>query len=168
MPGAFNPVHDGHWGMSSAVSRLTGLPVDFELSVTNVDKLPLAVEAVRERVCAFAWRAPVWLSRAPTFLEKSLLFPGTVFVLGVDTAERLVAPRYYGGSEDGVLIALEQIRQRGCRFLVAGRTDAAGSFQTLAGLNLPEACRDLFDEIPAREFSLNVSSSELRRRGSGC
>jgi hypothetical protein len=71
----------------------------FEISVTNVDKPPLAGETVRHRLAQFAWKSPVELTRAPTFVEKSRLFPGTTFVVGADTAERLFGAQYYGGDE---------------------------------------------------------------------
>jgi hypothetical protein len=114
MPGSFNPVHEGHQ------------PLAFEISVTNVDKPPLEGETVRRRLAQFAWRSPVELTRAPTFLEKTRLFPRTTFVIGADTAERLFAARYYGDDEDRMHGALEEIGTSGASFLVAVRIDAAG------------------------------------------
>ena len=72
----------------------------FELSVANVDKPALAPEEVRRRLAQFAWRAAVWLTRAPTYTEKAELFPGCVFVVGADTAARIVQPRFYQDSEE--------------------------------------------------------------------
>src|SRR5215831_14178359 len=95
-PGSFNPVHEGHVLLARVAEELRQQPLAFEISVANVDKPPLAGETVRHRVAQFAWKSPVELTRAPTFVEKSRLFPGTTFVIGADTAERLVAARYYG------------------------------------------------------------------------
>jgi hypothetical protein len=162
LPGAFNPVHDGHWGLAAAATRMTGLPVAFELSVTNVDKPPLTAAEVRRRLGQFAWRAAVWLTRAPTFAEKADLFPGAVFVLGADTAVRLVAARYYQDNVDRMTAALDRIRGRGCRFLVAGRADANGTFLKLADVPMPAAHRDLFGEIPEAEFAVALSSTAIR------
>src|SRR4051794_17844632 len=47
VPGAFNPVHAGHWGLAEVAARLTGTAAAFELSVTNVDKPPLGPDEVR-------------------------------------------------------------------------------------------------------------------------
>ncbi len=165
VPGAFNPIHAGHWGLAEVAGQLTGLTAAFELSVTNVDKPPLGPEEVRRRLAQFAWRAPVWLVRAPTFLEKARLFPGTTFVVGADTAERVLAPRYYRDSAVAMGRALDEIRGQGCRFLVAGRAGADGRFAELHHLDVPAAHRDLFIAVPAEAFRVDVSSTALRSGG---
>jgi hypothetical protein len=165
--GSFNPVHAGHWQLAKIAARRIGGGVAFELSVVNVDKPPLVAEEIRRRLAQFAWRADAWLTRAPTFAEKAELFPGTVFVLGADTALRLVHPRYYGGSEEAMKGALEGIRRRGCRFLVAGRADESGQFVELDRLAIPAEHRDLFAPIPASECRVDLSSTILRACGGG-
>ena len=139
-------------------------PLAFEISVINVDKPPLAGETVRHRITQFAWKSPVVLTRAPAFLDKARLFPGTTFVIGADTAKRLVAPRYYGDDEDRMHIALEEIANSGASFLVAVRIDAAGRVRTLNDIPVPWRYADLFTEIPEHRFRLDTSSSEIRAR----
>lgn len=165
LSGAFNPVHQGHWGMAAAGARRSKLPVAFELSILNVDKPPLTAEEIRRRVHQFAWRAPLWLTRAATFVEKAKLFPGVLFLIGADTAARIVACRYYQDDETKMSEALEQIRAQGCRFLVAGRAGPLEEFVALEELALPERFRDLFTGIPEQEFRLDISSTNLRQRG---
>jgi hypothetical protein len=164
LSGAFNPVHEGHWGMIDAAGKRTGRAVAVEISVTNVDKPLLTLEDVRRRVAQFAGRVPVWLTRAPTFVEKAVLFPGTVFVVGADTAERIVAPRYYGDSEARMCEALERIRGQGCHFLVAARADSAGKVVTLDKIPVPAGHRDLFEDLPVADFCVPVSSTAIRAR----
>ena len=163
-PGSFNPMHEGHVSLAQAAEELRQQPVAFELSVTNVDKPPLAGETVRQRLAQFAWRAPVELTRAPTFVEKARLFPGTTFVVGADTAERLFGSKYYGGDEDRMHMALEEIANSGSSFLVAVRLDAAGRVRALNDIPVPRRYADLFSEIPEHHFRVDTSSSEIRAR----
>lgn len=165
LSGAFNPLHAGHRGLLEAAATATGLPALFELPVVNADKGALDAAEVRRRLEQFKTAGAVVLSRAPLFSQKAALFPGSVFVVGYDTAVRLVAPRYYGDAA-GMQAALAAIRAAGCRFLVAGRV-GDGRFCTLADLALPPDCADLFSVLPERAFRCDISSTELRRRGEG-
>jgi hypothetical protein len=162
IPGAFNPLHEGHRALARAAQKEAGGSWAFELSVANVDKPPLTNEEIRRRLGQFTWHAPLWLTRAPTFTEKANLFPGVFFVVGVDTAARIVAPRYYGDSEAAMVRALDNIRARGCRFLVGGRVDTEGRFIQLSDLTLPPAYRDLFLALPEEMFRVDISSTQLR------
>jgi hypothetical protein len=161
LPGSFNPVHAGHWGLAAAAARQLGVEVDFELSIPNVDKPALAPGIALERAQQFRGRAHLWLTRAPTFEQKASLFPGTVFVVGADTAARIVAPRYYDGSVS-VKSSLGRIRECGCRFLVACRVNEQGRLTGLENLDMPAAFASMFQALPANEFRLDLSSTLMR------
>lgn len=162
LPGSFNPLHEGHRDLAVIAARRIGWPLAFELCVTNADKPPLTEAEVQRRLAQFAGLAPLWLTRAATFAEKGRLFPGTVFVIGADTAARVIQPRFYGDSETVMRSALAELRRLGCRFLVAGRLDAAGVFVEGNQLDLPVAFRDLFEVLPASQFRRDISSTRLR------
>src|SRR2546430_747105 len=140
--------------------------VAFELAVLNADKPPLRAAEVRHRLAQFAWRQTVELTRAATFREKAHLLPGVTFVVGADTAERIVQPRYYGDRTGDMLAALDEIARHGCRFLVAGRTDDQGRFVTLASIVLPARFAGPLEQNPKERFRRDVSSSGLRQRPS--
>jgi hypothetical protein len=163
-PGSFNPLHHGHVALARTVEEMRQAALAFEISVINVDKPPLEAPVVRQRVAQFAWSAPVELTRAPTFLEKSALFPRATFVIGVDTAERLVAPRYYGDDEDRMHGALEALGGAGNAFLVAVRVDGAARLRTLRDVAVPPRYAELFREIPEERFRSDTSSTEIRAR----
>ena len=162
LSGSFNPIHQGHEKLARVASQMLGTQVVFEMSVLNVDKAPLEESEVRRLLPQFEGRWHVVLTRARTFREKAALFPGCVFVIGWDTAVRLVHPRYYGGREAAMHAALAEIRAAGCRFLVAGRADG-DSFKTLADVPVPMEFADLLEEVPESRFRLDISSTALRQ-----
>jgi hypothetical protein len=164
LPGSFNPLHDGHERLAEVASQMLNAEVTFELSITNVDKPPLEEAEIRRRVAQFAGKGSVVVTHAPVYYEKARLFPGCAFVIGWDTAVRLVDPRYYGGSEAKMLMALEETRRLGCRFLVAGRVDN-GVFRTLDDVALPQEFREMFATIPESAFRYDISSTQLRKAG---
>jgi hypothetical protein len=163
LPGSFNPLHAGHLGLAAAAGQILKMIPHFELSVCNADKPPLSPDEVRRRLRQFAWRHPLWLTHAPTFAEKAQRFPGCVFVVGADTAERVVAPRFYAGGDAGLRQALDVVLSRGCRFLVAARRVEQGRLLTLGDVAVPAPFAGLFIEIPVAEFHMPISSTELRR-----
>ena len=163
LSGSFNPLHDGHCTLAKVVGERLGKEVFFELPLVNADKDPIHLPEARRRVLQFAGTAPVLLSRAPLFHQKAVLFPNSTFVLGVDTAARLISPRFHGGDEEKLHAALDDLRQRGSHFLVAGRSDKDEvGFVTLSDLAVPESYQDLFTELPKDAFHLDISSTALR------
>jgi hypothetical protein len=164
LPGSFNPVHAGHWELAAVAERLLGRAVVFELSVANVDKPVLNLAEIERRVAQFSGRADVWITRAPLFGHKAKLFPGATFVVGADTAVRLVSARYYGADPAQMHGALASLRSEGCRFLVAARCfDATQPLLTLADVPIPDEHRDLFTELPVAIFRCDLSSTQLRQ-----
>lgn len=163
LPGSFNPLHQGHVDLAAAAGAALAEPVTYELSVVNVDKPPLTVDEVQRRIRQFRGAGSVVLTGAETFYKKARLFPGCGFVVGWDTATRLVEPRYYDDSESAMLTALAEMWASGCRFAVAGRADDSGAFRTLADVNLPSGFHPLFLDIPESAFRADVSSTALRR-----
>ena len=120
LPGSFDPLHHGHAALARAAAAHLGVDGHCELSVTNADKPELPRDEVERRAAQFAGVGPVWVTRAATFEAKADLFPGAAFVLGWDTAVRVIDPKYYGG-EPGRDAALRKLVACGCRLVVGGR-----------------------------------------------
>ncbi|MFQ6025931.1 MAG: hypothetical protein ACE5Q6_00290 [Dehalococcoidia bacterium] len=161
LPGSFNPLHHGHEQLAAQAARVLGTEVAFELSVVNVDKPPLAESEILGRAAQFAGKRSVVLTRAETFRKKTEFFPGNQFVIGWDTAVRLIDPVYYGGEKEAMLTALAEMWAKGTRFLVAGR-EQEGTFHTLADVAVPAGFAPLFQALPESQFRADVSSTDLR------
>jgi Cytidylyltransferase-like len=162
LPGSFDPLHQGHRELRAVAEAWLGGAVYYEMTITNADKPPLAVPEIEQRCLQFD-EHPLWITQAPTFAKKAELLPGMVFIVGADTAERIVQPRFYGGRESAMLDALHQIRQSACRFLVAGRL-FQGRFLTTSRIEIPQGFEDLFESLPETQFRRDVSSTELRAK----
>lgn len=161
-PGSFAPLHEGHREIAALAEKRTGKPVVFEIAARNVDKPPLDYIELTNRVEQFDDPTRVWLTTTPTFVEKAKLFRLATFVVGIDTITRIADPRYYGDDAEKCRAAIKSIADAGCRFLVYGRVNPAGVFQTLRACDLPIELLAICEEIPETEFRRDVSSTELR------
>ena len=140
------------------------LDVAYELPIINADKPALTELQVRLRVLQFADWATVILTKTPTFSEKATILPQRTFIIGIDTASRIVEPRFYGGTEENLNKALSEFQEQDCHFLVAGRQDGS-DFITLSDVNIPDFAQDLFEQIPEQHFRSDLSSTQIRREG---
>ena len=161
LPGSFSPLHPGHEGLAQAAENELGVPVVFEISVVNVDKPPLEEAEINRRLMQFAGKFKVVLTRAETFQKKSRLFKNTKFVIGWDTAVRLIDPHYYGDDYRSMCAALAELCVNGSTFLVAGRVDSLG-FKSLEDVPVPDGFSFLFSSISESVFRLDMSSTQLR------
>jgi len=162
LPGSFNPLHDGHRQMAAVAAAKLGVPVDFELSIENVEKPPLDFQEMHDRASQFDPNVRVWFTRAPRMKQKAALFPGAYIVCGMDTLLRVADVRFAGGSDSQRDADVAEIASHGCRFLVFGRATAAG-FETLDDVTLPPALRAICIGVPEAEFRVDVSSTEVRQ-----
>lgn len=197
--GSFNPLHQGHTLLVAAAINLhtqtlqtedmkdmkeyeMGQPlVVFELSASNVDKPALNTSEVSRRIEQFKSsnlalqtagldNFAVAVTNEPLFTGKAKLFPKCIFVIGSDTLSRLLDPKYYDGSREGVIVALSAIHSLGCTFYVGGRKDANGLFvsaeELLGKAALPTAIYRMFVALSEKQFRVDISSTELRNRAS--
>jgi nicotinamide mononucleotide (NMN) deamidase PncC len=167
-PGAFHPLHAGHLEMAQVAQDRLQTPVEWEISIANVDKPPIDYREMELRSQQFAGdklaeKPRLWFTWAPTFAEKSELFPRSTFLVGADTISRIAEPRYYHDEARARDAAVAKIAGHGCRFLVFGRTTESG-FQTSADLDLPPSLAALCEDVPAAAFHHDISSTEIRRQ----
>jgi nicotinic acid mononucleotide adenylyltransferase len=161
-PGSFHPLHQGHRDLARVAGAMLGRPVAYELSVVNVDKPVLSRDDVERRLAQFCSTDRIWLTRAPTFVEKAAIFPGVTFVVGADTIRRIAEPRYYEADPLRRDAAVKRLVAAGCQFLVFGRV-CDGAFRTLETLPLPDALRAICIAVPESRFRYDISSTQLRQ-----
>lgn len=161
-PGSFDPLHEGHRLMARIAEEIAERPLEWEISVTNVDKPMLDSISIRDRAAQFAGQR-LWLTSAARFVDKLAIFPEGTFVMGADTYSRLANPKYYGGSTAAAAEAVEAIAMRARGLIVFGRT-RDGAFEDAAQLDAPHRLREVSYFVSQREFRLDISSTELRRQ----
>ena len=145
----------------------------------------------------------VAITTEPLFLGKTSLFKHSTFLIGSDTLVRMINPKYYGPPAPSPEVAagevttdeerrlyeqkvhatvsmLSILAERGCRFVVGGRTasvaaaagvDASSTFDTMpavlasAPVPLPaDLLGALFVGLSEEEFRVDLSSTEIRAR----
>jgi hypothetical protein len=159
--GSFHPLHRGHRELAEVAAERTGRPLTFELPLVNADKSAIEPVEARRRALQFAGVAPVLLTRTPLFADKVDLFPGSTFVIGADTAERIVALRFYDHDPAVLHEALAELQSAGADFLVAARHHH-GELLTLGDIAVPKGFGGLFEALPEDTFRRDLSSSSIR------
>lgn len=171
LPGSFNPIHAGHVAMVDAVEMHLKESVALNISADAPHKPPIPIPHLLQRVAqirAHTWaegRAPlpVLLTGGdPLFVDKAKARPGSTFVIGADTLDRMLDPKW-GPS---TLEVLEQLATYRAEFCVFGR-DSGGGYRhpsdILMKREVPEALWSMFVWLPG---SWDVSSTQIREQRS--
>ena len=162
IPGSFNPLHRGHIGILEYGLKAFGhFDVFFELSISNVDKPSLNRDELIDRVRQFRGLSGIIITRSTTFLQKSKLFPGCKFIVGIDTMERIWDEKYYQSKKD-LQDTISDFNELGVKFFVAGRSNESGDFKSLSNIEIDERFEKLVSEIPEKDFRVDISSKDLR------
>ncbi|MEO1979427.1 MAG: hypothetical protein ABGZ23_22790 [Fuerstiella sp.] len=160
--GSFNPLHHGHQRLQRVAVQELQMRVVFELSVTNADKQSLSESDLRTRLHQFDDH-DVAVTQCTLFAEKAKLFPNCWFVVGFDTAARILDPRFYQHDHTQLCDALQLLADSGNRFFVGGRLSTDGTqFCRVDELTIPQDFRHLFIGVSEDRFREDISSSDLR------
>eukprot|EP01129_Flabellula_baltica_P002663 TRINITY_DN1247_c0_g1_i3.p1 TRINITY_DN1247_c0_g1~~TRINITY_DN1247_c0_g1_i3.p1 ORF type:complete len:338 (+),score=47.38 TRINITY_DN1247_c0_g1_i3:367-1380(+) len=161
LSGSFNPFHYGHQNLLITSCAMLELPGIFEFSVTNADKKnKVTTDVALDRTSQFAGECAVIVSNLPTFQQKVQNFPNSVFVVGYDTAIRILDKKFYNNKEENIIEFLQEVDSQNCSFLIATRDNL--NLPNLSN-KIPGEYRHLFESLPESKFpDTPISSTSLR------
>ena len=158
LSGSFNPLHEGHIELLKASSKEFKKNPLYEISIKNVDKSEINFNDLINRINQFKSLGKLVVTNSAKFEEKSNIFKKSIFVIGYDTALRLVDDKYY---DDDFRKSLKIIEKNNCSFLVSGRF-INKKYKKPNNINFEEYDY-LFNILSEEKFRIDISSTELRR-----
>lgn len=166
MPGAYNPPHEGHFGMAEEVQYAFHKSVVFEVTAEPPHKDALTVQQLLQRAKLLQGRDRVFTQKEPFYIDKARAFPKMPLVLGADAMVRMLDPKWGLDIKE----MLGSFYEMGTKLFIVGR-EVNGVFTT---------CENILDDIKtnhpfnvwasARIIMLpikgewNVSSTEIRNK----
>lgn len=150
LPGAFNPPHDGHFWMSNKFKAVPSITID----PPHKPKIgPIEIMQRFKMLCGL----PLFVSKGDQlFTEKSARYPETGFVIGADTLERMLDPKW-GVSEKDMFKVFEENKTT---FAVVDR-DVNGVVKTAYDFDVP---RHIFLRFKCPDEYLYTSSTKIREQ----
>jgi nicotinic acid mononucleotide adenylyltransferase/nicotinamide mononucleotide (NMN) deamidase PncC len=167
-PSSCNPIHEGHLAIIRDAAQRLGCQVDVELCIRNADKPPLDYLTIEDRTHRFlglykteSTIGGFVLTNKPLFFDKAKLFPGATFIIGADTLDRILDPKYYVRREIDILRGLQGMYDLKNGFLVYPRKgyNPVQRCETSAQLDLVRRVTTFVDGFTPSD----LSSTEIRR-----
>ncbi len=161
MPASLNPIHDGHRTMAGGAEYLYNQATSYLIASDPVHKSKLTLQQMAFK--SGMLRAERWNDEArafeftrgdPLFIDKARARPSSTFVVGVDTAERLLDPKWGHDPVDLV----REFAELHIHFLVMGRV-WNGGWKTINDIRLPPGGHEIFKHLHGRT---DVSSAQIR------
>lgn len=139
-------------------------PTDIRNPDTSSSTAATASQGGKKNNLDYPYSNGILLSSTPRFIDKAKLFPSCTFLIGYDTAVRLIQNKYYNNSENIMIESLYELYLQGTRFLVAGRSDGSSFLTYDKDLRplVPSLLQGLFISISENDFRMDISSTEIR------
>jgi nicotinamide mononucleotide (NMN) deamidase PncC len=162
MPGAYNPPHEGHYGMADSYERQCGGHTVFTVTTNPPHKSKMTVQDCLKRAKLLGGKNRIFTMNDPYYIDKARLFPGTPILIGADAFLRMFDPKW-GQDLD---VVTNEFSKLGTHFYVCGR-EVDGKFMRLhdvlkaLSFDLQFRWSDLVSEIEGR---WDVSSTVIRNK----
>lgn len=166
MSGAFNPPHEGHFGVANAAMEQYNRRTVFEVTADPPHKEALTVQALLQRAKLLQGNDRLFTTKLPFYIDKARKYPGRPLIMGADAMVRLMDPKW--GIDFGEMMG--EFYNLGTKLYISGR-EIDGNFTT---------CENIIDDIQNRfafkdwasarivmkplEGEWNISSTELRKK----
>lgn len=118
MPGAYNPLHEGHLGTAQNVMDEYGRTVVYEVTAEPPHKEGLSVQLLLQRAKLLQGYDRLFTRKEPFYLDKARAFPGIPLVLGADAMVRMLDPKWGIDLKE----MFKEFRKLETKLLIAGRT----------------------------------------------
>jgi len=160
MAGAFNPPHEGHFGMAGNFEKEDGGKVVFSITADTPHKASLSIQEMLKRAKLLQGRYRLFSKGDPFYLDKARRYPGTPIIVGADAALRMLDPKWGIDIND----MLDEYDKLETVFLVANRM-VDGELKTVEDvrnkLPINGSQRYIFLGLKGQ---WNISSTELRNQ----
>ncbi len=162
LPASLNPIHDGHREMARTAESVV-IPCDgckYLISTVSPHKGEMTLQEMLSKAGMLraekTFRGFEFTKDEPLFLDKARKRPGSVFIIGTDTMERFLDPKW---GPDPVEL-LKELKELKTTFLVMGRV-MDGVFKTANDITVLDGYKDLFVPMEGR---VDISSTEIRQK----
>jgi nicotinic acid mononucleotide adenylyltransferase/nicotinamide mononucleotide (NMN) deamidase PncC len=115
MPGAFNPPHEGHFGLANAVKLQWRTDVIFEICATHPIKPTLTVQQMLQRAKLLRGHH-ILFTQDSLYIDKARAHPNMPLVVGADAMLRILDPQWGNPEEQ-----LKEFTKLGTEFWIASR-----------------------------------------------
>lgn len=165
-PGSFDPPHEGHFNLAQRAVECVGPAsgVVFAVTANPPHKMRAPLSALLERVALLRGHDRMFTEDDALFLDKAKRYPNHAFIVGADTFQRLLDPKW--GPE--IAPMAREFVKRGACFLVFGRLvdgvwttreDVLREVARVVDINTRADLNQISAPIEGR---WDISSSELR------